>query len=99
MRETGYRRIACLFCVLMLGLSVDAQTLRVAAAADLQYAMQNLVDQFEKLKAARKCPSAYGSSGNFRAQIENGAPFDVFFSADEQYPQALVRRELRVRDR
>lgn len=83
-------RIACLFCVLMLATCVGAQTLRVAAAADLQYAMQNLVDQFEA-KTGTTVSVAYGSSGNFRAQIENGAPFDVFFSADEQYPQALVQ--------
>jgi molybdate transport system substrate-binding protein len=61
----------------------------VAAAADLQFAMNDLGGQFEK-KTGTKVAISYGSSGNFRAQIENGAPFDVFFSADAQYPQQLV---------
>jgi molybdate transport system substrate-binding protein len=82
-------KLACLLCVLTLATCVRAQTLRVAAAADLHYAMQNLVGQFEA-RTGTKVSVSYGSSGNFRAQIENGAPFDVFFSADAQYPQALV---------
>lgn len=73
----------------LLGWSVDAQTLRVAAAADLQFAMKDLAGQFEK-QSGTKVAVSYGSSGNFRAQIENGAPFDLFFSADAQYPQQLV---------
>jgi molybdate transport system substrate-binding protein len=67
-----------------------AQTLRVAAAADLQFAMNDLASQFEK-ETGTKLAVSYGSSGNFRAQIENGAPFDVFFSADAQYPEQLVK--------
>jgi molybdate transport system substrate-binding protein len=76
-------------CLLVLASSVRAQTLRVAAAADLQFAMNDLSDQFEK-KIGTKVAVSYGSSGNFRAQIENGAPFDLFFSADAQYPQQLI---------
>jgi molybdate transport system substrate-binding protein len=73
----------------LLGWSVDAQTLRVAAAADLQFAMKDLAGQFEK-QSGTEVAVSYGSSGNFRAQIENGAPFDLLFSADAQYPQQLV---------
>jgi molybdate transport system substrate-binding protein len=83
------RKLAILICGLVLASGVRAQTLRVAAAADLQFAMKDLGSQFEK-KTGTKVEISYGSSGNFRAQIENGAPYDVFFSADAQYPQQLI---------
>lgn len=69
--------------------SAEAQTLRVAAAADLQFAMNDLAGRYEK-ETGRKVAVSYGSSGNFRTQIENGAPFDLFFSADVQYPKLLI---------
>ncbi|HUN63316.1 MAG TPA: molybdate ABC transporter substrate-binding protein [Candidatus Sulfotelmatobacter sp.] len=84
-----FRTVAFLICVLMLASSTRAQTLRVAAAADLQFAMSDLASQYEK-KTGTKPEISYGSSGNFRAQIANGAPFDVFFSADAMYPEQLV---------
>ena len=84
------RRIAILVFWLALASGVSAQTLRVAAAADLQFAMNDLAGQFEK-ETGTKVTISYGSSGNFRAQIENGAPFDVFFSADAQYPEQLIK--------
>ena len=68
---------------------VPAQTLHAAAAADLQYAMGDLASRFEK-QSGIKVLASYGSSGNFRSQIQNGAPFDLFFSADAAYPQQLV---------
>jgi molybdate transport system substrate-binding protein len=83
------RKLLVFICFLVLASCLRAQTLRVAAAADLQFAMKDLGTQFEK-KTGAKVEISYGSSGNFRAQIENGAPFDVFFSADAQYPQQLV---------
>ncbi len=60
----------------------------VAAASDLTYAMNEIVGNFEK---ATGCTVrlTMGSSGNFLTQIENGAPFDVFFSADVAYPKKL----------
>jgi molybdate transport system substrate-binding protein len=60
----------------------------VAAAADLIYAMNEITAQFEK---ASGCivRLATGSSGDFFSQVENGAPFDAFFSADMEYPKKL----------
>jgi molybdate transport system substrate-binding protein len=63
-------------------------TVTVAAASDLTYAMNEIAANFQK---ATGCVVrlSLGSSGNFLTQIENGAPFDVFFSADIFYPQKL----------
>jgi molybdate transport system substrate-binding protein len=63
-------------------------TVTVAAASDLTYAMNEIAANFEKATGCTVRLSM-GSSGNFLAQIENGAPFDVFFSADIAYPKKL----------
>jgi molybdate transport system substrate-binding protein len=63
-------------------------TVTVAAASDLTYAMNEIAAKFEKSTGCTVRLSM-GSSGNFLAQIENGAPFDVFFSADIAYPKKL----------
>ncbi len=65
------------------------RTLRVAAASDLQAALPELVARFER-EAGAEVTVSFGSSGNFFAQIQNGAPYDVFFSADIDYPKQLV---------
>ena len=64
-------------------------TVTVAAASDLQTVLPALLSGFEKATAITATVS-FGSSGNFFAQIQNGAPFDVFFSADADYPRRLV---------
>jgi molybdate transport system substrate-binding protein len=71
--------------------AVESQpaTLTIAAASDLQAAFPELVARFEKSTGVRTTVT-FGSSGNFFAQIRNGAPFDVFFSADIDYPQQLA---------
>jgi molybdate transport system substrate-binding protein len=66
----------------------QARELRVAAAADLASAMGKLGPSFEKQTGIQVTVSL-GSSGNFFAQIQNGAPFDVFLSADKSYPEKL----------
>ncbi len=58
--------------------------IRIAAAADLKFAMAELSEEFEK-QTRTKVNVTYGSSGNFFSQIQNGAPFDLFFSADIEY--------------
>jgi molybdate transport system substrate-binding protein len=83
---------ALLFLTCLLPEAMNAQTLRVAAASDLQFVLPELATQYEK-ESGVKLEISYGSSGNFSAQIQNGAPFDVFFSADVSYPEALERSE------
>src|SRR5215471_175461 len=70
----------CKFCA--------AQSITVAAAADLQFAMRDVAAQFQK-ETGKEVKLIYGSSGNFFQQLQNGAPFDMFFSANLDYPKKL----------
>jgi molybdate transport system substrate-binding protein len=70
--------------------AAEAQKLTVAAAADLRFALDQLGAQFRTAHPAVDLAITYGSSGNFFAQIQNGAPFDVFLSADVDYPRRLI---------
>ncbi len=79
-----------LIALLVLGLCelCSAQSITVAAAADLQFAMQEIAAQFQK-QTGKAVKVTYGSSGNFFQQLQNGAPFDLFFSANLDYPRKL----------
>ncbi len=79
-------------------LSSQAQTVKVAAAADLRYAMDEVVKEFKKTNSGSNIEVIYGSSGNAFAQISNGAPFDLYFSADIMYPQKLKDAGLTLSD-
>jgi molybdate transport system substrate-binding protein len=68
--------------------AASAQELAIAAASDLQAVFPAVVAQFEK-SSGHHVQVTYGSSGNFVAQIQNGAPFDLFFSADLEYAKRL----------
>jgi molybdate transport system substrate-binding protein len=76
------------FAPLPQAASKPCGTVTVAAASDLTYAMNEIAADFEKATGCTVRLSM-GSSGNFLTQIENGAPFDVFFSADIAYPKKL----------
>ncbi|MEJ7138049.1 molybdate ABC transporter substrate-binding protein [Amphibiibacter pelophylacis] len=82
-------------CALALGLaaapSAQADTLTVAAAADLKFALDEIVTGFEKAHPGDTVNVVYGSSGQFQAQIQQGAPYDLFFSADIAFPRALAK--------
>jgi molybdate transport system substrate-binding protein len=67
-----------------------AETLTVAAASDLKFAMGEIVADFNHAHPADTVQVIYGSSGKFQSQIRQGAPYDVFFSADIAFPQGLV---------
>jgi len=91
------RRLVCrLPWILILAAlpgSASAQDLRVAAASDLQAALPAIAAQFER-DTGRHVALTFGSSGNFSTQIEHGAPFDVFMSADLEYPKRLEQAGL-----
>jgi molybdate transport system substrate-binding protein len=71
-------------------LSAQARrALTVAAASDLQAALPEVIAKFERESNATVTVS-FGSSGNFFAQIQNGAPYDVYLSADIDYPKQLI---------
>jgi molybdate transport system substrate-binding protein len=80
----------------MQALSAFVLALTVAAASDLQAALPILAAQFEK-ETGQQVTLTFGSSGNFFTQIQNGAPFDVYLSADIDYPQRLERAGLAER--
>jgi molybdate transport system substrate-binding protein len=65
--------------------------LSIAAAADLRFALEDGARQFHMTHPEIDLRIAYDSSGNFYSQIQNHAPFDVFLSADQQYPRRLAR--------
>src|SRR6266536_209510 len=78
-----------LTCALLLAsVLCGAQEITVAAAADLQFALQDIASRFQK-DSGHAVKLVFGSSGNFFAQIQNGAPFDIYFSADIDYPKRL----------
>src|SRR5215472_4178325 len=70
-----------------------AGELTIAAAADLTFAFKDVAGNFEQ-QTGNQIRVSYGSSGNFFSQIKNGAPYDVFFSADVQCPQKLAEAGL-----
>lgn len=90
------RPVLALVCLLFTSLPAQAaDELAIAAASDLNYAFKELVTEYEKTTGNR-VKLTLGSSGNFYAQIQNGAPFDLYFSADIGYPKKLEEAGLTV---
>ena len=82
--------------LLSTGAFATAQEIVVAAAADMSAALPQLVAAYAK-KTGLTVKLSFGSSGNLTNQIRNGAPFDVFLSADEDYPQQLIAEGLALK--
>ena len=82
----------CLLTLLcfIAAVPLHAEEITVAAASDLNFAIKEIIPAFERT-TGHKVRLTLGSSGNFYAQIINGAPFDVFLSADLNYPKELER--------
>ncbi len=80
--------------LMVLCSSIFAGEITVAAAANVTYALNKLVKEFNKTNPDTKVQIILGSSGKLVSQIENGAPFDIFMSADMKFPQALFDKKL-----
>ena len=68
---------------------ITAAPITIAAASDLKYVLDSLVTLFNRQHPQSKVTVVYGSSGKFYEQLSHGAPFDMFFSADSDYPRRL----------
>lgn len=87
-------------CLVLLSLSSgckksSSSDLIIAASANMQYAMKDVIEAFEELYDI-PCRIVVSSSGKLTAQISSGAPYDLFFSADEKYPNQLFEHNLAV---
>jgi len=86
--------LGLIFCVLILKSCTsvsEKKTIRIAAAASTQYVLEALIETYN-IKEAVQIEEVISSSGKLTAQIEHGAPIDIFISADTVYPNYLFEK-------
>jgi len=81
---------ALLICLFSLP-ALAGGKITIAAAADLKFALEEILVAFRQANPADEVETIYGSSGKFHTQIQQGAPFDLYFSADIEYPRLLAK--------
>src|ERR1700742_2207113 len=84
------KKLTLLFALIFFSSALFAQSLKVAVAANLQGVIKVLGKDFKE-KTGIEIEPIVGSSGNLAVQIKNGAPFDVFLSADMTFPETLFK--------
>jgi len=93
MMRTASCHVAIL--LVLIGLSMACKTAKaeeritIAVASDLRFALGEIVTMFKRTHSAAQIETIYGSSGKLSTQIRQGAPYDIFFSADIAFPRAL----------
>lgn len=95
-RNRAWRGVLGLVLLLIVGVATQAKAqivLHVAAASDLQPVLPTLAAEYEKATGVKVVPS-FGSSAVLAQQITNGAPQDVYLSADTVHPEQLVKSGL-----
>jgi len=85
-----------IFFTLLLTTYALAGTIRVAVAANVSYAIEDLKRAFVKTYPGTKVQVILGSSGKLTAQIKHGAPYQLFMSANMKYPEALYEKKIAV---
>jgi molybdate transport system substrate-binding protein len=90
------KRLILSFIVMQLTFTANSQRINIAAAADLRYAMDDIIVVFKEQYPGIQIIVNYGSSGKFYQQIVNGAPYDLYFSADMLYAQKLHEQGLAI---
>lgn len=91
------KKLFIFFALVASAAITQAQTIRVATAANLQAVIKVLQADFKK-RTGITVDAVTGSSGNLVAQINNGAPYDVFLSADMEFPQKLKQSGQSAKD-
>ncbi|MCB0487694.1 MAG: molybdate ABC transporter substrate-binding protein [Cyclobacteriaceae bacterium] len=90
------KKIVWLLFLFTAACNTPGKRLAIATAANVQFAMEDLVKEFEK-ETSIACEIILGSSGQLTAQITEGAPYDVFVSANMMYPEDLYKKGLTVK--
>ena len=88
--------LSILLILMVMNINTKAQSVTIAAAADLRNAMGELVKTYKEANPDAKIETIFGASGNFYQQIVNKAPFDLFFSADHNFAVKLKEQGLTV---
>ena len=97
-RIRGYELFIGMLLIFWFSYTAQAgEKILIAAASDLKFAMEEICETFKKANPAIDVEVSYGSSGNFFSQIKQGAPYDVFFSADSAYPTLLEKEGFAVK--
>lgn len=78
-------------CSVLFTASSHAEKVTIAAAADLKFAMDEIAAMFKQAHPDDQVDIVYGSSGKFHSQIQNGAPYDLYFSADIVFARKLAK--------
>ncbi len=86
--------LACSLLSLLFATMAHAEKITIAAAADLKFAMDAIITTFKQTHPTDEVEVIYGSSGKFHTQIQQGAPYDLYFSADIDFPRALAKAGL-----
>jgi len=82
--------------LLLLTTSLISKEIKIAVASNVSYAIEDLKKEFIKLYPDTKVQVILGSSGKLTAQISNGAPYQLFMSADMKYPDALYKKKIAI---
>jgi len=85
-----------LFSIVIWNASLYSGTINIAVAANVSYAINDIIQSFNTLHPDTRVRVILGSSGKLTAQIKHGAPYQLFMSADMKYPEALYRDKVAV---
>lgn len=94
--NTLFCRIVLIMALLLVSAVTTAETIRIAVASNFIAPMKALIKEFES-QTGHKVKASYGSSGKIFAQIQHGAPYDVFLSADQEKPKRLEEMGLAIK--
>ena len=85
-----------LFLLIIISSALYANTLKIAVAANVSYAINDLITAFNKSHPTTNIQMTLGSSGKLTAQITHGAPYDIFMSANMKYPNHLYKKNIAI---
>ena len=85
-----------LLIALLLTLSTQAKTIKIAVAANVSYAINDLKKEFNKLYPDIKVQVTIGGTGKLTAQIKNGAPYQILMGANMLYPETLYKEDFAI---